>query len=152
MTETYVMRKPCPACGSQAGRLEPKGAQDCIYCECGRWQYNAPRVETGKEVRTVTTVHNGIKPKQRARILQAANGRCELCGKSGESAILHVGHIVSVEEGLKSGLSEVELNDDENLMSLCDECNLGIGSEPVLLKFAIRVYMARVARLRRAKL
>ncbi len=44
----HQMREPCKYCGGQRGRVERKGAQDCIYCAtCGRWSYNAPRSETG---------------------------------------------------------------------------------------------------------
>jgi hypothetical protein len=144
MDSPLTMRKAC-SCGSITGRIETRGGQDCVFCiRCGRFQYNAPKTETGREVRTVTTVHNGIKPKQRARVLQAANGRCELCGKSADEATLHVGHIISVDEGMKAGFSDQEINDDDNLLSLCDECNLGIGSEPIVLRFAIRVYSARL--------
>ena len=143
--EPYRMRKPCVSCGSEFGRIRETGAQDCVYCLCGRFQYNAPRVETGKAVRTVTTVHNGIKPKQRARILvERAGCRCELCGSTkGE---LHVGHLLSVEVGLKQGLTEDELNDDENLAAMCAECNLGIGRNPIPLRLAVALQMARVRR------
>ena len=142
---TYTMRKPCVACGSEDGRIEQRNGQDCVYClTCGRFQYNAPKTETGRAPRTVETVHNGVKPKQRARILLRANGRCDLCGKGGSEANIHVGHIISVESGLAGGLTEAHLNDDENLCALCDECNLGVGAEPMPLRFAIRVLLDRL--------
>jgi 5-methylcytosine-specific restriction endonuclease McrA len=137
----HSLRKPC-VCGGTEGYLIEKGAQDCVYCgECDAWQYNAPRTETGKAVRSVTTIHNGIKPKQRARILMRASARCEVCGSRGD---LHVGHIVSVEMGLHFGLPDDEINDDENLMALCSECNLGMGAEPMPLRLAITVLRARI--------
>lgn len=143
MTIPYKMRADCRfGCGSDLGRIETKNGQDCVYCiGCGRHQYNAPRVETGREARSVTTVHNGIKPKQRARILERDGGRCFLCGK-GEN--LHVGHLLSVNEGLKQGLTEVEINDDENLAAMCDECNLGMADRPVPIRLIIAVLMARL--------
>ena len=139
------MRKPCSQCGHEFGRIEERGAQDCVFCSgCGKFQYNAPRVETGKAVRSVRTVHN-ISPSQRARILVVrANGRCEICGASDKE--LHVGHLLSVDAGLKMGLTEAELNDDENLASMCAQCNLGIGRNPVPLRLVLGIQMARMRR------
>lgn len=113
-----------------------------MFCNgCDKYLYCAPRTETGRAKRTVTTVHNGIKPKQRARILERATGRCELCGCRKD---LHVGHIISVESGLKMGLTEVHINDDENLVAMCSECNLGIGKDPIPLRLAVSMLMARI--------
>jgi 5-methylcytosine-specific restriction endonuclease McrA len=128
-TEPYKMREPCRGCGCEFGTVTETGAQDVVRClDCKRFCYNAPRTETGKKTRTVQTVHESIKPKQRARIIEAATGRCQLCGKGPESgAAMHVSHLVSVKQGLESGLTELELNSDENLVCACDECNLGLG-------------------------
>jgi 5-methylcytosine-specific restriction endonuclease McrA len=109
-----------------------------VRCECGRACYNAPKVETGEAARTVTTVHNGIRPKQRARILARDNRTCVMCHAADRP--LHVGHLLSVDAGLSVGLTEAELNDDSNLASMCDECNLGLGAEPIPL----RIYAAIV--------
>jgi 5-methylcytosine-specific restriction endonuclease McrA len=141
------MRSPCPACGHGEGLLFERGSQDVIRCaSCKRHCYNAPRVETGKAVRTVQTVHDAIKPKLRAKILERATGRCELCGKGSAAGPLHVGHLVSVEQGIANGLTEVELNDPENLAAFCDECNLGMGKQTVPLRMAISIFMARIRR------
>ncbi len=146
----HVLRRVC-ACGNEYGRIESRNGQDCVFCDkCSRWQYNAPKTETGRAIRSVTSVHNGIKPGQRARILMRSNGLCELCGKGGESAQLHVGHIISVDAGIANGLTELQLNDDENLCTLCAECNLGISSEPMPLKFVIRILLIRQRFLGRA--
>ena len=139
---THVLRKPCEWCLRSDGHVETKNGQDCIYCACGKYQYNAPKVETGREARTITTVHEAIRPKQRARILLRANSHCELCGK--RDCNLHVGHLVGVKRGLASGLTEAEINDDENLCSLCDECNLGIGDEVMPLRLALAMLKARI--------
>lgn len=149
MAGEYKMRKQCLNCGSDVGEIRETGAQDCVFCVCGKFQYNAPRIETGKEVRTVSRVHNGIKPNQRARIIERDNGRCVNCGKDASMAVLHAGHIISVVEGLAAGFTEVELNDDENLVTLCDECNLGAGREPQTLRFIIRAYNVRRRFLRK---
>jgi hypothetical protein len=145
-SKIMTLRSPCAkeGCGNTRGRIVEKGAQDCVYCcACGRFQYNAPRTETGKAVRSVSTVHKAITPKKRARILERANTHCELCGKSGT---LHVGHLISVEAGMAQGLEDKEINSEENLCAMCDECNLGIGKQPVPLKMAVAMVMARLRR------
>lgn len=139
----HEMRSPCTGCGGTEGVVIRRGMQDTVRCRgCQRFQYNAPRTETGERRVSVVTVHNGIKPKQRARILDRANGRCEVCGGRMH---LHVGHIVSVKVGLGMGVEESILNDDENLMALCAECNLGRGHEPMPLRLAVAVLRARVS-------
>ena len=139
------MRKPCIQCGSTNGRIETKSSQDCVYCECGRFQYNAPKTETGREVRSVSTTHAAIKPKQRSRIIERANLRCERCGKPASSTAsgLHTGHILSVDEGHKQGLADDIINSDDNLIAECDECNLGHGKGVLPVRFLIALLMAR---------
>src|SRR5215831_19006688 len=123
-SKPYEMREPCRGCGCEFGTITESGSQDVVRClDCKRFCYNAPRVETGKAVRTVQTVHAAIKPKLRARILERATGRCELCGKGAEAAPLHVGHLLSVEQGIAGGLTDQEINHESNLAAFCDECN-----------------------------
>lgn len=138
---TYTMRKPCAYCGSTNGTVATKSGQDCIICACGKWQYNAPKTETGRAVRTVSTTHELIKPKQRYRILERANRSCELCRKI--NCVLHVGHAVSVEDGHEIGLSDDLINSDENLLALCDECNLGQGSLSLPIRILAGIIIAR---------
>lgn len=146
-TPKHEMRAACRSCGGVSGRIETKNGQDCVYCTgCGAFAYNAPRVETGRAERSVSTVHNGIKPKQRARLILRANGRCELCGARGD---LHVGHVLSVVVGLEHGLTEVQLNDDENLVASCPECNLGLGAEPMPTRLLVAILRARLALAKR---
>lgn len=136
----HMLRDACKICGSEYGVLILRGGQNCVYCaDCGRWLYNAPKTETGQATRSVSTIHNGIKPKQRSRIIERATGRCELCGNG---IALHVGHLLSVLDGIALGLTEFELNNDENLAAMCEECNLGIGSLPI----SPRLYVALLAR------
>lgn len=139
----FTMRASCRWCTNTLGRIETRNGQDCVFCtECDKFQYNAPKTETGREPRTVTTVHNGIKPGQRARILLRANGSCELCHAANKP--LHVGHLLSVNEGLKQGLTEAQINADENLSAMCDECNLGLSDQPVPLRLVIAILIARL--------
>lgn len=119
-----------------------QSGQNRVFCaDCDAWVYNAPRTETGERPRSVQTIHNGIRPKQRARVLLRANGRCELCNAGTN---LHVGHLLSVADGFAAGLTEIELNHDENLCALCEECNLGLGHETIPLRFAIRLLRQRI--------
>lgn len=140
------MRKPCARDGNEEGRIETRGGQDCVYCTaCGLHQYNAPKTETGRAVRSVQTLHAGISPKMRARILLRATGRCELCGsKPTTEHPLNVGHLVSVAEGIKRDLTDQEINHEENLCAMCDACNLGIGKEVVPIRLLISMLLARI--------
>lgn len=139
---SYTMRAPCPKCAGTEGRIETKNVQDCVFClRCGWFCYNAPKTETGRAVRSTTTVHNGIKPQQRTRILVRANRHCELCGKPGN---LHVGHLLSVKDGMDRNLSDEEINDDENLAAFCDECNLGMGATSIPLWLAVGLVITRI--------
>jgi 5-methylcytosine-specific restriction endonuclease McrA len=138
----HALRAPC-VCGSELGVVLERNGQDTVRCaRCEKFQYNAPRVETGRVQRSVSTVHAAIRPKQRARILERAGARCEVCGARDR---LHVGHILAVAVGLSYGLTEVELNHDENLLALCEECNLGQGGAPMSLRLAIAIVRARIA-------
>lgn len=140
-TAAHVMRAPCRHCGHQKGRLEPTNGQNCVYClRCGRHAYNAPKTETGEPQRTVRT-RPDIKPSKRARILQRDSYRCVLCGHADWP--LHIGHCISVEEGLAAGANETELYDDENLAAMCEECNSGLGSGSVDLRLMLRLLRIR---------
>ncbi len=141
--EQFTMRKPCK-CGGTFGAITEVNGQDTVRCKsCNRHCYNAPRTETGREQRSVTTVHNGIKPKLRSRILQRDGHACVLCRAI--DVPLHVGHIVSVDAGMATGLTDAEINDEENLIAQCEECNLGQGSQPIPLSVAIRILKARIS-------
>ena len=134
---TFAMREPCRKCGSNRGRIAPRGSQDCVFCECGAFQYNAPKTETGRAPVTVTAAHEAIKPRQRARILLRDGRACVICHRIDRP--LHVGHLLSVDAGLSVGLTIRELNDDCNLAAMCDACNLGLGNEPVPLRICAAI-------------
>lgn len=139
----YPLRQPCRHCGCARGRIEARGGQDCVFClDCDKFLYNAPRTETGKEQRTVTTIHNGIKPKQRTRILTRANFRCEFCGAA--DRILHVDHLIPVKVGLEEGLTDEQINSDDNLAASCEECNLGRAGDLLPLRSIVAIYLRRL--------
>lgn len=144
----YPLRSPCPRCGYGLGRLTQTGGQNVIRCvECETWCYNAPRVETGEKQHSVTTIHAAVRPKMRAFVLMRDGGRCLLCGADGSTTILHVDHILSVADGLDAGLTELVLNSESNLMTLCEVCNLGKGRGslplPLLIALLSRVRLQK---------
>ncbi len=142
--DDYAMRAPCANCGHARGRLVERNGQDTVRCrQCDRHCYNAPRVETGRERRSVSTIHNGIKPKLRSHILERDGYRCVLCHAT--DVPMHVGHVVSVDTGFATGLTDAEINDEENLIAQCEECNLGQGAQPIPLRTAIAILKARLA-------
>lgn len=144
------MRARCK-CGSVDGYITETGAQDVVRCSsCNRFQYNAPRVETGKAVRSVSTVHAAITGRQRAEVLLRAQFRCEMCGHrpTKETDELHVGHFISVKSGLEFGMTDEQINSIENLFCQCAQCNLGLKAEVVPLWLMVATVMARTKRSR----
>jgi 5-methylcytosine-specific restriction endonuclease McrA len=140
----FQLRSPCHRCGCESGRIVERGAQDCVYCSgCGTFCYNAPRAETGKEVRHVKT-REAIPPRLRAEVLMRSGPQCELCHS--QTRELHVAHMISLDAGRKMGMSEDDLNDEENLCAVCDACNLGIGKQPISLRLATQMVLARIRR------
>lgn len=146
----HQMRAPCPDCGILDGYLRTKGGQDLVSCiNCGRYCYAAPKTETGRAVRSVSTTRAEIKPKKRAAVLIRAHQRCELCGRPGAAteAGLHVDHVLTVDAGHKLGLTDDQINDQindlENLAALCTECNLGKGNTTLPLWLFAAIIRAR---------
>lgn len=60
--------------------------------------------------------------------------------------MLHVGHVVSIEEGRKASIPDEVLDADENLIAECEECNLGHGKRTLPLRMYIAILAARNAR------
>lgn len=144
----FRMRAMCK-CGSVDGVIKETGAQDVVRCaNCNAFQYNAPRVETGKAVRSVSSVHDAVTGRKRAEILFRAQFRCEMCAHrpTKETDELHVGHAISVKRALENGLSDAQINSNENLMCLCANCNLSMSADVVPLWLMIGIVMARTQR------
>lgn len=139
----FEMRRPCQGCRSSEGYIVTRSGQDCVFCAaCDTFQYNAPRTETGRAVRSVSTVHEAIRTNQRARIIERASGRCELCGAPPP---LDIGHLLSVKDGLAEGLTESIINSDENLAAMCKECNLGFGPRSVPVRLMVALLRRRAS-------
>lgn len=142
-----VMRSPCPDCGCLDGYIVTRGGQDTVRCSsCQRYCYNAPKSETGRKPRSLRT-RPDVTPSQRARILTRDNATCFLCHRGGVD--LDVGHLVSVREGKQYGLSDEEINDDANLVAMCQACNSGLSSDSLPPRLIVT---ALVAEIRRGKL
>lgn len=116
----HPLRKPCVRCGEVRGRIEPTNGQDVLRCLNGHFQYNAPKTETGREVRSISSVRH-TAPSQRYRLLERAHGKCELCSSPFD---LHIAHFLSIKDGFDF-LTDVQIESDENKAVLCAECNLG---------------------------
>jgi DNA-directed RNA polymerase subunit RPC12/RpoP len=132
----------CPHCGTTQGFITIVGTQSVLRCNgCERHLYNPPKTETGDKPRTLSTTHAAIKPKQRMRIIERANGRCETCGSRN---LVQVGHVVSVEDGHKLALPDAVINSDENLICQCAECNSGQSGGTMPLRMYCAILKARV--------
>jgi len=131
------LRAPCP-CGGTEGTIAPRGNQDCLYCDtCGKFQYNAPRVETGRAVRSLST-RPGITPSQRARILAAHDNACIGCGKRPPEVSLDLGHLISREDAAHHDMLDEIIDGEFNLAPMCPECNSGyrtLGSVSIRLLY-----------------
>jgi len=57
---------------------------------------------------------------------------------------MHIGHVVGVKIGQDLGLSDQQINCDENLMVQCAACNLGLATDvvPAWLLVSIVKYRA----------
>jgi len=64
----------------------------------------------------------------------------------GSTVSLTVGHLVSVKVGHSYGLTDDEINSQENLCAMCEECNSGLGATPVPLRLAISMIRSRIKR------
>lgn len=63
-----------------------------------------------------------MKPSLRYKIMQRDNFECVICGASkADGAKLHVDHIIPVSKG--------GFTTEENLQTLCSDCNIGKGSK-----------------------
>jgi hypothetical protein len=142
-------RRACPSCGGWKAYLKREGSHDGVYCaDCGTWNYWAPGAETGRKPRTVANLRKDVSASQRARILNRDNARCVLCGVG--DGPLHVGHLLSVEDGIALGAANDVLNDDANLAAMCETCNLGLRSSVDGRTYAAIMWRLLQAERRRA--
>lgn len=128
--------------------IKEAGAQDVVYCagpagidDLHYAGWNVPRHESGKAVRPLGT-RPGIAPSKRARVLQRDNCTCVVCHRA--DTPIDVGHLISRNTGTAMGLTDNQIESDENLAAMCATCNSGIGDEPVPLRFMVALLRARL--------
>lgn len=137
--QDYLLREPCKKCGEREGRIHwNQSGQDIVYCKNNHHCYNAPKTETGRVPRTLSSVRN-ISPSQRSRLLERAHYRCELCGSQDSPTIAH---ILSVKDGFDV-LTDAQLNSDENTLVACAECNAGMGKRTPPVWLLVRMLWQR---------
>jgi 5-methylcytosine-specific restriction endonuclease McrA len=112
--------------------LAPSGVQD------HRWTTNAtrrpnqsPRPRSPRRPRTaaqepIQPARDPLPARLRFGILQRDGFRCRYCGRTGSTpdVVLHVDHVVPVAAGGTTS--------EDNLLTACEECNLGKGVRAVL--------------------
>ena len=138
----HPLRKMC-SCGGEHGYILDKNGQAVVKCaDCDKYQYNAPKSETGRSTRSVS--RRNMKPSTKARILERDGHRCVTCGgASKDGFVLHIGHILSVDEAKKQGVGREVYDCDENLIAQCEECNLGQSSRPLPARLLLSLIVAR---------
>jgi 5-methylcytosine-specific restriction endonuclease McrA len=119
------MREHCKKCGGTDGYIVTKGGQDVVFCTpCSRYVYCAPRVETGRDVRSISTRPN-LKPSVRYRILDEFGYICLICGRGAPEVELVIDHIISRAAAATADLLDELIDSEDNLAPLCAECNSG---------------------------
>lgn len=127
----YIGNEKCRArCQRSAMVITWNGRHLAMNClKCKQWHKFISHASIGitgtrKDKRTIN-----VKAKQRFRILQRDNFTCQACGITSKHEILHVDHKTSIKEATTAGWTEKQINDDNNLWTLCETCNLGKGSQ-----------------------
>jgi 5-methylcytosine-specific restriction endonuclease McrA len=119
------LRRLCSSCSGSDGYIVTKNGQDVVRCaECDDYQYCAPRVETGREVRSLSTRPN-LKPAVRFRILDEFGYVCISCGRGAPEVELTVDHIISRKAAEMAGVLDDLIDSDDNLAPMCAPCNSG---------------------------
>jgi hypothetical protein len=125
----HLLATPCQRCGHTAGVLhlrQPNGQRPLCCAGCGTWIKWVGKGETGEAKRSVSSqIHAKLRPSDRAAILERDAYHCLFCGRRPPEVILHVAHVVSVQVGSDLGLTEDQINHPDNLITGCEECNLG---------------------------
>lgn len=115
-------RPSCRRCEGRVGFIVTSGGQDVVRCDaCNNYLYCAPRTETGRAQRTLST-RPGITPAQRYRVLERCGHRCVACGAMGD---LQMAHLIAREDAEREGFLDEVIDSDLNLAAMCPECNSG---------------------------
>ena len=140
---TFPMRQPCLKCDTPDGVIETVNGQDTVRCAwCKAFCYNAPKSETGRQVRSLRK-RDDIRPGMRTAIFLRDGGACIICYSTDRP---EVGHLISVADGAKFGIDFDLINSDENLAVMCATCNNGLSDETVPIRLIVKAFMVRQAR------
>lgn len=142
MTTLYRLRAECSDCGRHYGHIEPRNGQNVVYCGCGRYQYNAPKAETGDAPRSLAR-RESIKPKRWIRLLELHGHACFNCGARPPDVILHAGHLISRKDAETHGFLDEIIDSDVNLVPMCETCNAGYGRSSVALTLMYRALVIK---------
>jgi hypothetical protein len=146
MSESVRLRAACAKCSHEGGYIVTKGGQDVMRCaECHAYQYCAPRLETGRAVRTLAS-RPDVAPSRRWRILEQHGHTCVACHRSGVE--LQLAHLISRDDAEHHGFLDEIIDSDHNIAPMCAECNSGQrphGSVAVTLMYRILVVKAKKA-------
>jgi len=131
------LRSPCKSCGCQDGRVRVVNGQNTVRClRCDAYAgFNVPKHELGEAPKPVRS--DSVKPKTRYAIAERANYRCEFCGADAQTRQMHVGHLLSEKEIRDNNLPLEWADHPDNLVWICAECNLGMGSRSFMLHHAL---------------
>jgi len=140
-----ALRAPCASCGGTDGYTVEKNGQDVARCSgCDTYQYNAPRIETGRAVRTLSS-RPGLTPSARARVFDIHDNRCIVCGRTSPDVQLDLEHLISREDADRHGFLDELIDSEWNLAPMCAECNSGkrtLGSASVRLMYRVLLIKA----------
>jgi hypothetical protein len=140
-----TMRAECRfGCGTTEGVVREVNGQDVVRCaRRGKAQYNAPRVETGRAVRTLAT-RPTITPSQRSRVFEAHDHRCIVCGKGASDGVrLDLAHLISREDAAAHGFLDELIDSEWNLAPMCAECNSGQGRRTFPIALVYRTLLIK---------
>lgn len=95
---------------------------------CGTYLFCLPKKDSGTPQRSVKS-RPDIDLAMRAEVLERDRSKCLLCGRTPEhGVVMHVSHVVSVDDCKRLGVPEPAWNEEFNLCTLCEECNLSQGN------------------------
>jgi hypothetical protein len=155
-------RPACDHCGGRDGVIYQRSGQIVVRCanpSCSSFNHNFGRgdriycpskAELGVPATKASDAREPFPPGLRWKVLERDSCRCVFCGRTASSdVVLHAAHLISVKDGLDAGISAETLNSEENLVTACDRCNLGMRADSIEPRLLL-LLKVREARRRKA--